>query len=198
VSRTRDAGSKIFVISGPSGSGKTTLLSRLMRHGGLRPFLLKSVSLTTRPKRSKEREGRDYSFVSADKFSRLLKRKKILEYTRYLGYYYGTPISILSRAEAESKNLLLCLDLKGALSIKRLYPQRTVTVFVEPPSVDELRCRIRKRCSRTSGSEVNRRLDLARREMAQAGGYDYRVLNKDLNGAASRLKEIILKEIRNG
>ena len=194
---TRGAKSIIFVISGPSGSGKSTLLARLVARRSLRRLLVKSVSLTTRPKRSKERQGRDYFFVSRIEFKRLLARKKILESTRYLGYDYGTPVSILNQAQEKSRSLLLCLDLKGALNIKRLYPQRTVLIFVQPPSVDELRSRIRKRCSKTSGREVDRRLNLARREMTQAARYDYRVMNEDLKGAVGRLKKIILKEIGN-
>ena len=100
----------LFVVSGPSGSGKTSLAHSLLAGARLKGKVIKSVSLTTRKKRTGEREGKDYFFASEAEFKRLLKAKKILEWTRYLGYYYGTPKSFIDRQLKKGKNILLCLD----------------------------------------------------------------------------------------
>lgn len=186
---------KIFVISGPSGSGKTTLLKKVLRNKSLKKRLAKSVSVTTRLKRSGEREGRDYFFIQPQEFRQLRKTKKILEWTRYLGYYYGTKKDFLEDRLRQGRHLALCLDLRGALRLKRLYPQNTVTIFIDPPSLTELRKRIAGRCSRTKPAEVDKRVKAAVAELKHARRYDYIVKNKNLEQAESRLRDIILKEI---
>ncbi len=186
---------KIFVISGPSGSGKTTLLKRALLNKSLKNTLAKSVSVTTRSKRSGEREGRDYFFVSSEEFQRLNKAKKILEWTRYLSYYYGTKRDYLEEKLKKVRHLALCLDLRGALKLKKLYRENVVTIFVEPPSINELRKRIEGRCSKTKPEEIDRRVKLAVAELKNAHRYDYILKNKNLAKAESRLKHIILKEI---
>jgi len=186
---------KIFVISGPSGSGKTTLLKRALISRVLKKKLAKSISITTRLKRSGEREGRDYFFVKLPEFRRLNKTKKILEWTRYLGYYYGTKKEFLEERLSKGKHLALCLDLKGALKLKKLYPENTVTIFIDPPSIKELRKRIEARCSKTKQEEINKRIRLAVGELQNSRRYDYVLKNENLNKAEERLKEIILKEI---
>ncbi|MFA5090262.1 MAG: guanylate kinase [Candidatus Omnitrophota bacterium] len=185
---------KIFIISGPSGSGKTTLLKELIRQGHLKKRLVKSVSLTTRPPRPGERQGRDYIFVSRKDFQRLRQNKKILEWTRYLGYYYATPRDRVENMLAAGKHILLCLDLKGALKVKRLYPEQTVTIFVMPPSIRELYRRIRKRCCNTKSQEIARRLELATVEMRSRKGYDYCLMNKDFDSSLQRLKDIVFRK----
>ncbi|MFA5095896.1 MAG: guanylate kinase [Candidatus Omnitrophota bacterium] len=191
--RAQGAG-KVFVISGPSGSGKTTLLKKVLRSKALKRKFSKSVSVTTRLRRSGEREGKDYFFVKPAEFSRLRKSKKILEWTRYLGYYYGTKKDFVEEMLRAGRNLALCLDLKGALKLKRLYPRNAVTVFIDPPSLAELRRRIAGRCPRTKPEEVNKRVKLAVAELQNARRYDYVVKNKNLARAEKRLKGIILKE----
>ncbi|MDD5060493.1 MAG: ATP-binding cassette domain-containing protein, partial [Candidatus Omnitrophica bacterium] len=136
---------KIFVISGPSGSGKTTLLNRLIQDKEIGKLLIKSRSLTTRPRRWQERDGRDYFFISPGEFKRLLKAKKILEWTRYLGYYYGTPRGEVEARLKKGGHIGFCLDLKGAALLKKIYPKNTVTVFVLPPSLETLKARIEGR-----------------------------------------------------
>ncbi|MBI4972958.1 MAG: guanylate kinase [Candidatus Omnitrophica bacterium] len=185
----------IFVISGPSGSGKTTLLGALLKSPGLKKKLAKSISLTTRPKRSGEREGRDYFFISRSEFRKRRKEKKILEQTRYLGYDYATPKGFVENGLGKGKNILLCLDLRGALRIKRLYPERTITIFVAPPSIETLKGRIQQRCCRTKKLEVHQRLLLAKREISGAQRYDYCLTNTDFAKAIGELKQILLKEI---
>jgi guanylate kinase len=196
AARNQNKLGKIFVISGPSGSGKTTLLSRLIQDKKIAKTLVKSCSVTTRPKRSKEREGKEYFFVLPQEFRRLLKAKKILEWTRYLGYYYGTPKEPLEKQLAKGKNVGLCLDLKGARILKKLYPGNTVTIFVLPPALSVLKERIQNRCRHTNQREVTQRLRLARRELRAAGEFDHCVLNQNLQLALKELKEIYLQESR--
>ncbi len=186
---------KIFVICGPSGSGKTTLLTSLIQDKKIGKLLAKSCSVTTRPKRSGEREGKDYFFVTATEFRRLLKAKKILEWTRYLGYYYGTLREPLESQIKGGRNLGLCLDLKGARILKKIYPKNTVTVFVLPPSLSVLKARIQNRCSQTNKKEVTQRIRLARRELLAASGFDHCILNQNLRIALKELKDIFLQEI---
>jgi guanylate kinase len=185
---------KLIVISGPSGSGKTTLLSALIKSDDLRARLVKSVSLTTRPKRSGERQGKDYFFISRRQFISRLRSQKILEWTRYLGYYYGTPKGLVDKALSRGKNIGLCLDLKGALKIKKLYPQ-SVAIFIAPPALAELKSRIKKRCQKISAKELMLRLARAKTELRQGNKYDYRLVNKKFDQTLKRLKSIVLKEI---
>lgn len=186
----------LFVISGPSGSGKTTLLTRLIKAKGLSGRLVKSVSLTTRPKRTGERHNRDYIYATRKRFLALRKAKKLLEWTRYLGYYYATPKRFVERNLKHGRHILLCLDVRGASSIRRLYPLDTVTVFVVPPSLKELKHRITKRCTKTDASELAERLRLAKKELSCRDQYDYYVMNNDLTEAIDRLAQIIRKELR--
>ena len=185
---------KIFVISGPSGSGKTTLLTSLIQDKKIGKLLVKSCSITTRPKRAKEREAKEYFFVTPKEFRRLLKAKKILEWTRYLGYYYGTPKEPLQKQLKGGKFVGLCLDLKGARILKKIYPHNTVTIFVLPPSLSVLRKRIQNRSRQTNPQEVKQRMLLAARELRAAGKFDYCILNQNLPVALKELKNIFLRE----
>jgi guanylate kinase len=185
----------IFVISGPSGSGKTTLVARLIRDKDLRQRLAKSVSVTTRPRRLKEKEGKDYFFLSPKRFRQQRQAKKILEWTRYLGHYYATPREFTEAQLAAGKSIMLSLDLKGASRLKRLYPGQAITIFILPPSLGVLRDRIEKRSPETKKTEIRRRLKLAEGEVLAAQEYDYCLVNQDLQNTFDRLKEIMLKEM---
>jgi guanylate kinase len=186
---------KVFVISGPSGSGKTTLAEEALKAEGLRGKLLKSVSYTTRPKRSGEKEGRHYFFITERQFKQALKAKKILEWTRYLGYYYATPKDLFEASLKKGRSIIICLDLKGALRIKKAYPQDAVTIFVVPPSLSVLGERIRKRCAKTKKEEILKRIRLAEAELLSADKFDYCLLNKNLSKVAGELKTIILEKL---
>jgi len=185
----------IFVISGPSGSGKTTLLKTLLKDKQLNKLLVKSISFTTRPKRSGEKNKRDYFFVTEKQFRQEQKAKKILEWTKYLGYYYATPKDFVESQLAAWKHIVLCLNLAGALTLKRLYPKNTVTIFILPPSLRTLKNRIGRRCSKTKKEEIKQRLKLAREEITCSSRYDYCLVNNELHQAVKTLKDIILKEI---
>lgn len=185
----------IFVISGPSGSGKTTLLKELLKHKELKKRLIKSLSFTTRPQRQGEQNKRDYFFITKAEFKQRRQAKKILEWTRYLGYYYATPRDFLDKQLKKGKHIILCLDLKGALKIKRLYPKNTVTIFIMPPSLEALHNRIEGRCNKTKQEEIKQRLKLAREELLASRKYDYCLVNKNLSQAVKELQGIILKGI---
>jgi guanylate kinase len=195
VSKGKPKGA-LFIICGPSGSGKTTLAEGLLKSRALKGKLVKSRSLTTRPKRSAETNKKDYFFISAADFQQRLRQKKILEWTKYLGYYYGTPKSFIERQLGKGKYVVLCLDLKGADCLKRLYPDNSVTIFVLPPSLKEARRRIEQRCSRATPAEINRRLGLAKKELLLARKYDYRLVNKNFAQALKRLRQIVFRIIR--
>ncbi len=185
----------LFVVSGPSGSGKTTLVTELLQESGVRRKLVRSRSFTTRPPRSGERHNKDYLFISEEHFRRQRKAKKILEWIKYLGYYYGTPKDFLEAELAKGRNVVLCLDLEGTHKVRRLYPDNTVTIFVLPPSLEALRERIERRCHKTAKDEINKRLARARRELSAATRYDYRLVNKNFNQVLKRLKRIVLRKI---
>ena len=185
----------IFVISGPSGSGKTTLAKNLLKAVDLKNKLVKSVSFTTRPQRPGEVDGKDYFFISERQFREQKKAKKILEWTRYLGYYYATSKDFVERYRRVGRHILLCLDFKGALKIKQVYSHNTVTIFIMPPSLEALRDRIRKRSRATREDEISLRMRLAGKELSAARSYDYCILNKELAAAVRELKKIVLEKI---
>jgi len=195
---TQDTRGLIFVISGPSGSGKSTLLVRLVNSRGLKHQLARSISCTTRPRRSGEINKKDYFFVSQRQFREKRAAKKILEWTKYLGYYYATPRDFLERQIQRGLDVVMCLDVKGALRAKRLYPKNTVTIFVLPPSLSVLRSRLRKRCNKTKKEEILKRLELANEELEAAKKYDYCIVNRKLDEAVRKLRGIVLKEKEQG
>jgi guanylate kinase len=151
--------------------------------------------LTTRPKRSRERHKIDYFFISLRQFHRYLRAGKILEWTKYLGYYYATPREFVQRQLKKSKHVLLCLDFRGARQIRRAYPKNTVLIFVAAPSLKALEERITKRCAKTKQEEICKRIQLARKEVLASRRYDYRLTNRNLQEAEKKLRDIISKEI---
>jgi len=111
-----------------------------------------------------------------------------------LGYYYATPKDFVDQQLRKNRHIILCLDLKGAARIKKLYPENSVTIFILPPSLEALRKRIEGRCNRTKQEEVRRRLKLARQELLASRKFDYCLVNRSLQRAVNELKHIILKE----
>lgn len=192
----REKKAKIFVVSGPSGSGKTTLLKHALEDIVLRKKLARSISFTTRHRRSGERDGKDYFFIDKKQFNSLQKAKKILEWTKYSGYYYATPKEFVEERLKTGKHIVLCLDIKGASLVKRLYPENAVTIFVSPPSLEVLHHRIRNRCNKTKTEEIQQRIVLAKKELSAASNYDYCLLNQDLAAVTKELKAIIHNELQ--
>lgn len=179
----------IFVLSGPSGSGKTTVLNNTL---GKFPGLRYSVSATTRKKRSDEREGRNYFFISRDEFERMIAEGAFLEYTNVFGNYYGTLRSQVDDAVSAGDSVILEIEPEGAGNVHRLYPD-AVLVFLTAPSLEVQRERLSKRGSETEES-LRIRLEGALRELENAGAYDYVIINKDSADSALDLAAIIRAE----
>ena len=181
----------IFVISAPSGAGKTTICKRVLEEVENIRF---SISYTTRGIRKGEVHGRDYYFVSKEEFRKLADKGFFVEWAEVYGNYYGTPWSELERAEKEGYDLLLEIDVQGGVKIKDVFPS-AVMIFVVPPSLEVLEERLRRR-GRDSEEEIQRRLQVARKELEYMRIYDYIVENEDLDEAVEKVKCIIESERR--
>jgi guanylate kinase len=191
----RKAG-KLFVISASSGTGKTTLARELLKED---KNLVQSISYTTRPPRSNERNGEDYYFVSRKEFEEMKRRHAFLEWANVFGRHYGTPKKEVEAHLKRGRNVLLLIDVQGAKKVKEKKPN-AVYIFLSPPSKDELKKRLRKRGTE-SGREIAKRLKVATTEMKELndmynGRYlcDYRIVNRDIATAREILKAIICAE----
>lgn len=182
----------IFIVSGPSGSGKTTLCKKLLLKRSAKGKIVKTISLTTRPKRRGEKSNKDYRFVSEDEFLRQKARGQLLEYEQVFGFFYGTPKGFVEDNIARGKDVILSIDVKGAAVVKKIYPE-ACGIFIMPPSVDILKQRLKKR-STESRKDMVKRLKLARWEMDFAKRYDYVIVNDKLAHAISELESIIVQE----
>ena len=176
----------LFVISGPSGAGKSTLRKKLLERF---PDLVYSVSYTTRLPRPGEREGWDYRFVDEDKFRKLVREGKFLEWAQVHGNLYGTNREDVEKALEEGCDVILEIDVQGASQVKRQMPE-SVLIFVMPPSETALEERLLSRGSEAPEA-IKVRLDNAQKEMASAADYDHVVVNDDINKAVDKLATII-------
>jgi guanylate kinase len=175
----------VFIVSGPSGSGKSTLVQRLLEL----PGTMLSVSVTTRAPRKTESDGKWYNFVSQAEFQRMIEQGEFLEYAQVFGKnWYGTPRKWLDEAVAQQKDLVLEIDVQGALQVKKTLPG-AIAIFVLAPSRECIEKRIRDR-GQDSEDEIRRRLERARQEMLTYGSYDYAVINDDLDRAGAEVQSI--------
>jgi guanylate kinase len=179
----------LMIISAPSGTGKSTLCRKLI---SAFPNVRYSVSLTTRAPRRGEVQGKDYFFVSQNEFKQKIKRGELAEWALVHGHYYGTPKNFLKKNLVKGKDVILDIDVRGAMKLKKRYPQG-VFIFLAPPSFSELERRIKRRRS-NSEATIKKRLTNARWEMGQIGSYDYLVINDRLVDAFTQVKSIILAE----
>lgn len=179
----------VFVISAPSGSGKSTLVQRLMERV---PDLQFSTSVTTRTPRAGEVPGESYDFVSREDFLAMRDRDELLEWAEVFGNFYGTSRLVLDRAAERGRDLILDIDVQGAAQLKEKLP-KAVTIFILPPSRQELEHRLRHRSS-DSVAVIERRLDGAGREVSNYESYDYVLVNDDLDESFEKLRGIILAE----
>jgi guanylate kinase len=181
-----DRSGHIFIISAPSGSGKTTLCRALMDH---MPGLLYSTSYTTRLPRNGEQDGTDYYFVSKEEFEKGIKDGRWAEFAEVHGNYYGTSTDILDNAIHSGQDILLDIDVQGAKQILKQYPD-SVTIFIQPPSIDILRQRLEKRGA-DSQEVIERRLKDAGNELARKDMYRHVVENDDLQKAIDHLIAVV-------
>lgn len=187
---------KIFIISGPSGSGKTTLYKKLLTGRKFQGKLVKTVSATTRPMRSGERCGRDYLFISPRMFFYKKKAGHFLESQKVFDHYYATPKNQVRRFLRAGKWVLLCIDVEGAKTVCRRFPE-AVKIFIKTSSPDVLKRRLEQRGSEDT-ARIRLRLKRARRELKEAASYDYIVVNDSLKDAYRDLEGIISAEMAPG
>ena len=184
---------KIFVVSGPSGSGKSTLLKAVQARKEFRGDLAKIVTVTTRSPRRLEKAGKDYYFVSREQFLRLRQKGGFAESQEVFGEYYGTPKKDLLRVINSGKDALLCIDVKGALALRRIFPKEAVFIFISVVDVRSLRQRLSLR-STESGKSLNTRLKIAKEELSCQKYYDYVIINDVLSHAVNKLAAVIVAE----
>ena len=182
-------GGKLIIFSAPSGSGKTTIVKYLLEQPELN--LAFSVSATSRPRRGLEKQGTHYYFMSVSEFKKHIKQGDFLEWEEvYRDNFYGTLMSEVERLWAEGKNVIFDIDVAGGLRIKKKYPDKTLAVFVKPPSVDELKIRLKKR-STESDDKINMRIAKASVEMATAPQFDRVIKNYDLDTALKEAHNLV-------
>lgn len=179
---------QLFVVSGPSGAGKGTICKILVDDTNVEL----SVSMTTREPRSFEEDGVNYYFVSKNEFVKTIEEDGFLEYAQVYDNYYGTPKAIVMKKLEEGKDVVLEIDIQGAMKVKQEYPNG-VFIFVLPPSMTELRKRITGRGSETEDA-INRRLGETLKEVSYIDKYDYCVVNGELSEAVERVKSIVIAE----
>lgn len=184
---------KNIIIVAPSGTGKSTLIKMLSEKY---PNLKWSVSTTTRAKRAGEVEGRDYFYVSENKFTEMISGEMFVEWAKVHGNYYGTSKSFVENGLSNGLNLLFDLDLQGVDSFKKLFPHDTVVIFIKPPSIDVLAQRLLKR-NTDSEEVIQRRLQSAEKEITRADDFDHTIVNNDLEEAFTDLVKIIDRVIKN-
>lgn len=181
---------RIVIISGPSGSGKTTLHKMLLESPLLKGKLVKSISATTRPSRSEEKNGRDYLFVSKKMFLYKINKGHFLEWQKVFDNYYGTPKKAVKELLTTGKHVLLCIDVKGAKIIQKIYPD-AISVFIKTPNFAVLKKRLDAR-AQDSDKSRELRLKIARNELKEAKNYDFQVNNDRLETAFKQLEEIVV------
>ena len=180
---------KLLVFSAPSGSGKTTIVRHLLKQEDLN--LEFSISCTTREARGEEVHGKDYYFISLEEFKKHIKAEDFVEWEEvYRDNFYGTLKSEVERIWAKGKNVIFDIDVSGGLRIKHKFPEETLAVFVKPPSVDELKRRLKQR-STESEDKINMRVAKASVELATAPQFDKIIKNYDLDPAKEEAYQLV-------
>ncbi|MDF2924543.1 MAG: gmk [Paenibacillaceae bacterium] len=178
-----------MVLSGPSGVGKGTVCAALR---GMDTELVYSVSATTRSPRQGETEGVNYFFRSRDQFNAMIEADELLEYAQYCGNYYGTPREFVENTLASGRDIILEIEVQGALKVKEKFPEG-VFIFLLPPSLDELQSRIVTRGTETE-EVIQSRMRIARDELRLMEHYHYAIVNDQVEAACSRIQAILAAE----
>ena len=176
----------LLLFSGPSGVGKDTILELIHEKN---KDLQRSISLTTREQRQNEIDGVDYHFVSKDTFMKLVDANEVLEFAQYGQNYYGTPKAPVDKWLSEGKTVILKIEVQGAQKIRQIYPD-AISIFLMPPSMEELESRIRNRGTEDENG-IKERLNIARKEIKHCVDYDFIVVNEDSNRACDDVLDII-------
>lgn len=180
---------KLIVVSAPSGAGKTTIVKALLaKH----PSMLFSVSATTRPRRETEVEGRDYFFLERQDFDRRIAAGELVEWEEIYGNLYGTLRAEVEKALTTGRTMLFDIDVRGGLSIKRMYPDDSVMVFIKPPSIEVLRDRLLNRKTEDKAT-FKRRMDRVAMELGMASQFDYQVVNDNLEHAIAEVDKLVVE-----
>ncbi len=177
---------RLFIVSGPSGSGKSTVLGEVFKQ---RPDIYFSVSATTRAPRPGETDGVEYFFITEEQFDRMVENDEFLEHARYARCSYGTPREPVARRLSRGTDVILDIEVQGARQVKSRMPE-AVTVFIAPPSLQELERRLRGRAT-DSEEKIALRLETAKGELEESARYDHVVVNDDYVRAAGELLNII-------
>jgi len=179
----------VVVVSGPSGVGKGTLLKQVRQDNGNIRF---SVSATTRKPRAGELEGQNYFFKSVEQFQEMIENRELIEWVEYCGNYYGTPKEYINDSVKQGYDIILEIEVEGAVNIKKQI-DNCVTLFILPPSFDDLKKRIVGRGTEDECT-INTRLETAKREIAYVDKYDYIIINNDINTAVNEINSILTAE----
>ena len=179
---------EIIVVSAPSGAGKTTIVKQILKKY---PEIVFSVSATTRPKRDVETEGVEYYFIPEKEFVNKIENNAFVEWEKFYDYYYGTFKKTIENSINENKTILLELDVKGSLSLKKIYPEAHL-IYIMPPSYEELIKRLKDRQTESS-EDFKKRVERAKMELSLKDQFDYIIENKDLEKAINETSDLIRK-----
>ena len=185
---------RLIIVAGPSGAGKGTVENAIMEKF---PEIEFSVSVTTRPRRDYEIEGQHYFFISKAEFLKCIERDELVEWQEVYsknGHFYGTLRSYVDSALEQGRQLLIDIDIKGGINLKKAYPEHIISIFIEPPSVEALEQRLIKR-NTDSPEQIRIRLERMPEEMLLGKQFDHTIVNSELNEAVNAFTEILENEI---
>lgn len=181
----------LLVLSSPSGGGKTTISEKLLNQS---TNLVRSISMTTRKPRSGEVSEKDYFFVTEEEFHQLCKNGRMLEYAKVFENFYGIPKDFIEENLNNGISVMLTIDWQGAFRLFDIMREKVVSVFILPPSMEELRLRLQKRNS-DSADEIEHRLAEAEKEISKCDKYDYTIINDDIDKSVEEISLILKREI---